>query len=179
MWHLRTKLACVYSDPTSMASVFAMSGTSVLEEIRSIDDGANVNHLISSDLKANLKVLDLHLQHSKDQDCGATRYQVRYQIVVDDSNRTSGRGHRKNLPGVWLKRFCSSNILILFITLIAIAAFVTLDRFLGYAGGSVDYGTSLGRWRVALTITIAVFVKMCWTTIERDKIQLTQKLSTG
>lgn len=169
---MKKRTSAVYSDPTSLASIFAMAHPSVLREIRAIDTGATAE-LSSSDLGRRFQSLEPRLCHVVDEVSGT----IRYQIVVESPSSgymqypQRSRSQKKIIR--WLAAFWTTSIPSLTVLFVAIVAIFILGTTLT---ASTDTDTTsnyiVSSFHMVIVTTAAVFLKICWATIERGNPHL-------
>ena len=167
-WHMRKRSSVVYSDPTSMATLFSMAHPSILRELRLIDTGSTANQISSSQLDKKFRSLSPRLRHVTDETNGT----IRYQFVVDGTPEELVRKQSPpKSPNAFIrsvKKFFSSSVPSLIILLGAIVILPVLGSSLtGGDVSSIVYNERSARFDTTIMAAAAVFLKICWAFSER------------
>jgi hypothetical protein len=165
IWLLRRGHIYVYSDPTGMASVFAMAHPSIRRAIRAIDSGISADDLSPAKLDEAFQSLSPQLRYVNDEASGATRY----QIVVENSPNQPRPKRSQNKSNSWIKKLFSSSVPGMVTTLAVLAAFIALDWILSYQAGLdfTVYDERSARFCGLGMTALAVLLKILWAAHER------------
>ena len=166
-WHMRKRPSAVYSDPTSVATMFAMAHPSILRELRLIDTGSTANQISPSQLDKEFRSLNPRLRHVTDETNGT----IRYQFVVDGTpGELVGKQSPPKNPNAFgrnVGKFFSSSIPSLIILLGAIIVLPVLGISFSDNHSSIVYNESSARFDATTIAASAVFLKICWAASER------------